>query len=95
MIFLVKTGKNAIGPNPLAIASKAQPAECFRAAKRDSTIQKAVDEIRGEIHAQYSLGYRPPPNVESGYHEIKVTVDREGVSVRTRPGYYLPPPPAD
>jgi VWFA-related protein len=94
VIFLVKTGKNAIGPNALAIASKATGG-MFLNAKKDSTIQKAVDEIGGEIHAQYSLGYRPPPNVESGYHEIKVTVDREGVSVRTRPGYYLPPPPAD
>src|SRR6201984_2481244 len=94
VIFLVKTGKNAIGPNSLAIASKATGG-MFLNAKRDSTIQKAGDEIGGEIHAQYSLGYRPPPNVEPGYHEIKVTVDREGVSVRTRPGYYLPPPPAD
>src|ERR1700740_2050451 len=94
VIFLVKTGKNAIGPNSLAIASKATGG-MFLNAKKDSTIQKAVDEIGGEIHAQYSLGYRPPPNVESGYHEIKVTVDRPGVSVRTRPGYYLPPPPAD
>ena len=93
-IWLIKTGKNAIGPNSLAIASKATGG-MFLNAKRDRTIQKAVDEIGGEIHAQYSLGYRPPPNVESGYHEIKVTVDREGVSVRTRPGYYLPPPPAD
>jgi len=93
-IWLVKTGKNAIGPNSLAIASKATGG-MFLNAKRDSTIQKAVDEIGGEIHAQYSLGYRPPPDVESGYHEIKVTVDRPGVSVRTRPGYFLPPPPGD
>jgi len=93
-IWLVKTGKNALGPNSLEIASKATGG-MFLHAKKDSTIQKAVDAIGGEIHAQYSLGYRPPPNVESGYHEIKVTVDREGVSVRTRPGYYLPPPPAD
>jgi VWFA-related protein len=93
-IWLIKTGKNALGPNSLAIASKATGG-MFLNAKRDRTIQKAVDEIGGEIHAQYSLGYRPPPDVASGYHEIKVTVDRPGVSVRTRPGYYLPPPPAD
>jgi VWFA-related protein len=91
VIFLVKTGKNAVGPNSLAIASKATGG-MFLNAKKDSTIQKAVDAIGGEIHAQYSLGYRPPPDVAPGYHEIKVTVDREGVSVRTRPGYYLPPP---
>ena len=93
-IWLVKTGKNAVGPNSLEIASKATGG-MFLNAKKDSTIQKAVDEIGGEIHAQYSLGYRPPPDVASGYHEIKVTVDRPDVTVRTRPGYYLPPPPAD
>ncbi|MGH9745268.1 MAG: VWA domain-containing protein [Candidatus Acidiferrales bacterium] len=93
-IWLLKTGKNAIGPNSLAIASKATGG-MFLNAKKDSTIQKAVDAIGGEIHAQYSLGYRPPPDVASGYHEIKVTVDRPGVSVRTRPGYYLPPPPGN
>lgn len=90
-IWLIKTGKNAIGPNSLAIASKATGG-MFLNAKRDKTIQKAVDAIGGEIHAQYSLGYRPPPDVAPGYHEIKVTVDKPGVSVRTRPGYYLPPP---
>ena len=93
-IWLHISGKNAFWPNSLAIASKATGG-MFLNAKKDSTIQKAVDAIGGEIHAQYSLGYRPPPDVASGYHEIKVTVDRAGVSVRTRPGYYLPPPAAD
>jgi len=27
-----------------------------------------------------------------GYHEIKVNVDRKGMKVRARPGYYLAPP---
>ena len=94
-VWLVKTGKMLLaGPNSLAIASKATGG-LFLNAKRDKTIEKAVDEIGGEIHAQYMLGYRPPADVASGYHEIKVTVDRPGVTVRTRPGYYLPPPPAD
>jgi hypothetical protein len=51
-----------------------------------------MDEIGGELHAQYTLGYRPPGDEPSGFHEIRVTVDRPGVKLRTRPGYYLPPP---
>jgi VWFA-related protein len=90
-IWLIKTGKNAIGPNALGIASKATGGLHVN-VKKDGTIEKAMDAIGGEIHAQYTLGYRPSSDVPYGYHEIKVVVDRPGVSVRTRPGYYLAPP---
>ena len=91
VIWLVKTGKNAVGPNSLAIASKATGG-LHENVKRDASIQKAMDEIGGELHAQYTLGYRPAGDDLEGYHEIKVVVDRPGVTVRTRPGYYIPPP---
>jgi VWFA-related protein len=90
-VWLVKTGKNTIGPNSLAIASKATGGLHVNAAK-DKSIQKAMDEIGGELHAQYTLGYRPPGDEPTGYHEIRVEIDRPGVSVRTRPGYYVAPP---
>jgi Ca-activated chloride channel homolog len=90
-VWLVKTGKNAIGPNSLEIASKATGGLHVKTMK-DRSIQKAMDAIGGELHAQYTLGYRPPGDEPTGYHEIKVTVDRPGVDVRTRPGYYIAPP---
>ena len=89
--WLVKTGVNALGPNSLAVASKATGGLHLNTMK-DRSIQKAMDEIGGELHAQYTLGYRPPGDEPSGYHEIRVEVDRPGVTVRTRPGYYLPSP---
>lgn len=88
-VWLVKTGMNALGPNALAVASKATGGLNVKTMK-DRSIEKAMDEIGGELHAQYTVGYKPT-KPESGYHEIKVEVDRPGVSVRTRPGYYLPP----
>jgi Ca-activated chloride channel family protein len=90
-VWLVKTGKNAIGPNSLEIASKATGGLHVKTMK-DRSIQKAMDAIGGELHAQYTLGYRPPVDEPTGYHEIKVTVDRPSVDVRTRPGYYIAPP---
>jgi hypothetical protein len=90
-LWLIKTGKNAVGPNSLAIASKATGG-LHENVKKDSSIEKAMDAIGGEIHAQYSVGYRPSNDVPYGYHEIRVVVDHPGVSVRTRPGYYLAPP---
>lgn len=90
-IWLIKTGKNAIGPNSLGVASKATGGLHVN-VKKDGSIEKAMDAIGGEIHAQYTLGYQPSKDVPYGYHEIKVVVDRPGVTVRTRPGYYLAPP---
>lgn len=91
LIWLVKTGKNAVGTNSLEAASKATGGLHVNTL-HDKSIQKALDAIGGELHTQYTLSYRPPGDEPSGYHEIKVTVDRPGAEVRTRPGYYIPPP---
>jgi VWFA-related protein len=62
------------------------------AAWKDRAIERALDEIGGELHAQYTLSYTPSGEVANGYHEISVTVDRPDLSVRSRPGYYLSAP---
>lgn len=90
-IWLIKTGRNAVLPSSLAIASKATGGMDL-SVKRDKTIEKAMDSIGGELHAEYTVSYRPGGGVTEGYHEIKVTVDRKAVTVRTRPGYYVAPP---
>lgn len=56
------------------------------------TMQKAVDEIAGELHSQYSLTYEPKGMKETGYHRIRVNVKRKDLKVRARPGYYIAPP---
>jgi Ca-activated chloride channel family protein len=90
-VWLVKTGKNALTMNSLAVASEATGG-LHVATIKDRSIEKAIDEIGGELHAQYTIGYRPHQEDPEGYHEIKVVVDRANVSVRTRPGYYVAPP---
>lgn len=90
-VWLVKTGKNALTTNSLAVASEATGG-LHVATMKDRSIEKAIDEIGGELHAQYTIGYRPHADDPEGYHEIKVVVDRANVSVRTRPGYYVAPP---
>ncbi|HMD08067.1 MAG TPA: VWA domain-containing protein [Candidatus Acidoferrum sp.] len=59
---------------------------------KDRSIEKAIDEIGGELHAQYTVSYAPTDTNAFGYHEIKVDVDRKNLKVRARPGYYLAPP---
>jgi len=91
VIWLVKTAANAVGQNPLELAS-AGTGGLHVATFRERSIENAIDQIGGELHAQYTLSYRPTGTAPSGYHEIKVLVSRPGVVVRTRPGYYLGPP---
>jgi VWFA-related protein len=59
---------------------------------KDRSIEKAIDEIGGELHSQYTLSYTPAGTGSTGYHEIKVSVirnDAKSLKVRARPGYYL------
>ena len=93
-IWIVQRAANIAHEHSLAVASEATGGAYVNTFK-DRTIEKAVDQIGGELHAQYIVGYEPPGNEPSGYHEIKVTVSRPGLKVRTRPGYYLAPPSAD
>jgi VWFA-related protein len=62
---------------------------------KDRSIEKAIDEIGGELHSQYTLSYAPTGTDATGYHEIKVTLVQaklRDLKVRARPGYYLAPP---
>jgi VWFA-related protein len=62
---------------------------------KDRSIEKAIDEIGGELHSQYTISYTPTGSDAPGYHEIKVNIlrnDAKNLKVRARPGYYLAPP---
>ncbi|HEY2461120.1 MAG TPA: VWA domain-containing protein [Candidatus Acidoferrum sp.] len=78
------------GGNPLELATAATGGAHLPTFK-DRSIEKAMDEIGGELHSQYSLSYTPTGDSVTGYHEIKIVVDQKGLKVRARPGYYLAP----
>ncbi len=62
---------------------------------KDRSIEKAIDEIGGELHSQYTISYTPTGSDATGYHEIKVNIlrkDAKNLKVRARPGYFLAPP---
>lgn len=52
-------------------------------------LETAIAAIGSEIRAQYILSYSPNNKVEGGFHKIQVTVNRPGLKVRTRPGYWM------
>jgi len=48
-----------------------------------------LDKIAKELNEYYILGYVPPSQTHDGrYHRIRVKVDRGGVNVRARNGYF-------
>jgi len=61
-------------------------------AWKHETLEKVIDEIGGELHAQYTITYAPTGTDGEGYHEIIVQLDRKDLTVRARPGYYLAGP---
>jgi len=90
-VWAVKHVKDKITDHALELAATATGGEHL-AAFKSRTLEKAVDEIGAELHAQYTLSYIPTGTNQGGYHEIKVTVKKEGLKVRARPGYYLGEP---
>jgi len=88
--LLIRSAADVATDNPLEMASAATGG-MHTGTIRERAIEAALDKISGELHAQYTLTYRPANVTSGGYHEIRVTVARAGVSVRARPGYYVAP----
>jgi VWFA-related protein len=52
-------------------------------------LEDAITEIGKDLNSQYLLSYSPNDAKQAGFHTIKVIVDRPGLKVFTRPGYWL------
>jgi VWFA-related protein len=91
VVWAVQHVKDKITANPLEVAT-AGTGGAHLATFKDRSVEKAIDEIGGELHSQYSVSYTPTGTNDMGYHEIKVTLAKNGLKVRARPGYYVAPP---
>lgn len=87
-VWAVQHATAVVKDRPLEVATVATGG-MYQSTFRDKSIENAVDAIGGELNAQYTLTYRPTNSDSEGFHQIKVAVDRPGVKVRTRPGYYI------
>jgi VWFA-related protein len=94
IVWAVQHVKDKIKGNPLELAATGTGGEHL-ATFKDRSIERAIDEIGGELHSQYSVSYSPTGTNDAGYHEIKVAIGKTGSSgwkIRSRPGYYVGPP---
>jgi VWFA-related protein len=88
-VWVVQHATAVVRDHPLEVAT-IDTGGLYQSTLHDSDIESAIDTIGGEITAQYTLSYRPAGTGAGDYHEIRVqVVDRRGLKVRSRPGYYL------
>src|SRR5215813_1640657 len=90
-VWAVSHIADKVSAHALEVAAVATGGAHF-ATFKDRTIEKALDEIGGELHTQYTLGYTPKDSDSAGYHEIKVSlVDAKykSLKLRSRPGYFI------
>jgi VWFA-related protein len=93
-VWAVQHIHDAVTQNALEVATIATGGAHLSTFK-DRSIEKAIDEIGGELLSQYTVSYTPTGAGVPGYHEIKVNVlrnDAKNLKVRARPGYYLAAP---
>jgi VWFA-related protein len=89
-VWVVKHASAPLRDHPIETAAAATGG-LYQSTFRDISIGRAINNIGGELHAEYTLSYRPIGPEAGGYHEIRVDVDRAGLTIRSRPGYYLGP----
>lgn len=56
---------------------------------RKQPMDQIYRQIEEELRSQYSLGYTPDPNTETGYHKLHLTAKQKDMVVQARQGYYL------
>lgn len=93
-VWAVKHIHDQVKDHALEVAAAATGG-AHLATFKDRSIERAIDEIGGELHSQYTISYTPSGSDATGYHEIKVNIlrnDAKNLKVRARPGYYLAAP---
>lgn len=94
VVWALGHAKDSIKGNPLEMAAAGTGGQHL-ATFKDRSVEKAIDEIGGELHSQYSISYAPTGTNDAGYHEIKIAISKSGSNkwkIRSRPGYYIGPP---
>jgi len=66
-----------------------------RAFHHINDLHDAIEEAANDAHVSYSLAFYPPSEgLDDSYHRLAVSVDRQNVNVRYRPGYEATRQPA-
>ncbi|MGB6482226.1 MAG: VWA domain-containing protein [Candidatus Acidiferrales bacterium] len=80
------------GDNILKELAEETGGRAFFPYRVDDLAQSFLD-IGNELRSQYLIGYTPPYKEADGqFHKVELRVDRKGLTVRSRKGYYATAP---
>ena len=84
-------GRNLGGENALITLSGGTGGLSFR-QHSEKDLDQAFSQILRDLRVQYLLGFYPRGVAESGnrYHRLEIQIDRPGVRVLARSGYFTP-----
>ena len=86
--FPIKSRNNWLPACCVEAATASGGRSFFQTDSRE--LSATLTSIANELRSQYLLGYTParPVAAEPSWHSIEVVVNRPGVRVRARDGYY-------
>lgn len=92
---LVSTLRHARTDSALELYAHGTGGLYYPSAWSQSSFEQSLNRLGQDLHNQYLVSYRPSNRNQGGFHRIEINVNRSGVSVRTRPGYFVGPPPSE
>jgi VWFA-related protein len=81
-------GKRVFVRSPVDVFTKLTGGREFSFVSQ-TALEHALTQLGEELHSQYFVSYHPDDLAEPGFHNIRVEVDRGGLTIRTRPGYWV------
>ncbi len=88
--ILTATGETILSTfvkNPLAVYA-GYTGGVYYSHWTESKLQDQLNRVCDEVHSQYEIAYIPSSLTDTGFHSIRVQVDKPGLRVRTRAGYF-------
>jgi VWFA-related protein len=87
-VEIFKAVKGIFIPNPAEVLTRYTGGREYSFLTREQ-LQRAISAIGEDLHSQYTLRYNPNNQSDGGWHDVKVVVNRPGVKVVARNGYWM------
>jgi VWFA-related protein len=87
LIYWLNVARGETAEDPVPALTRYTGGQQYALQSRHQ-LERAITRVGEEIHGQYLLSYTPSHSSETGFHRIHVVAKRNGVEVRSRPGYW-------